>query len=172
VNTHRHTLPEISADTKKNWQQTRKDHSAGGVAYQRVSGSDEIEVALIATHGGERWQLPKGTFESGETSIQTAIREVEEEVGLRTASQAFLQTIEYWYWDTYRKVVPELVHKQVDFYLLRVVGGELCGDSYEVDSVGWFTLDQAAQLLTFEGEKRVLQLAREWLEGRQTTNDE
>ena len=159
MNTHRHSLPEISADTKKNWQQTRKDHSAGGVAYQRVAGSNEIEVALIATHGGERWQLPKGTFESGETSIQTAIREVEEEVGLRTANQAFLQTIEYWYWDTYRKPEPELVHKLVDFFLLAVVGGSLSDASYEVDGVGWFAATHALELLTFSGEQAVVAAA-------------
>jgi 8-oxo-dGTP pyrophosphatase MutT (NUDIX family) len=97
--------------------------------------------------------------EAGETPEQTAIREVEEEVGLQTVSEGFLKTIDYWYWDTYRKEVPELVHKKVDFYLLRMVGGELSDASHEVDSVGWFTVAQAAQALTFDGEKAVLQLA-------------
>jgi len=157
------SLPEISPDTKKNWRHVRLDRSAGGVAYQRVVGAAQYELALIATHGGTRWQLPKGSVEPGETSLQAAIREVEEESGLQTADEGFLKTIDYWYWDTYRKDVPELVHKQVDFYLLRMIGGELSDDSYEVDSVGWFTPEQAIALLTFAGEKAVVELAVERL---------
>ena len=160
----RGSLPEITADTKLTWRRTREDRSAGGVAYRRLPESDAIEIALIATHYGQRWQLPKGSREAGESAIQTAIREVEEEVGLRTVEEAFLKTIDYWYWDTYRKEVPELVHKMVDFYLLRMVGGELSDASYEVDGVGWFTPDQAAEILTFAGEKSVVQLAKELLE--------
>ncbi|MCX6050759.1 MAG: NUDIX hydrolase [Chloroflexi bacterium] len=159
----RDPLPEISANTKRTWQRSREDHSAGGIAYRRLG--DTVEVALIATHGGQRWQLPKGSREAGETIIETAIREVEEEVGLRTTNEAFLKRIDYWYWDTYRKEVPELVHKIVDFYLLRMVSGDLCDDSYEVDAVGWFTLEQALEMLTFEGEKSVVQLASEILAG-------
>jgi 8-oxo-dGTP diphosphatase len=164
LSTNRSSLPEISAQTKKTWSPIRHDYSAGGVAYRRLEPADErgerIEVALIATRGGRRWQLPKGSREADESSLQTAIREVHEEVGLQTESEGFLQTIDYWYWDTYRKEVAELVHKSVDFYLLRVVGGVLSDDSYEVDAVGWFGLERAVELLTFEGEREVLQAAQ------------
>ena len=126
------------------------------------AGSDfrgELEIALIATRSGTRWQLPKGTCESGENAEQTALREVAEEVGLQTACEGFLQTIEYWYWDTYRKETPELVRKQVDFFLLRVTGGELSDASIEVDGVAWFTAADALQVLTFPGEREVVQAA-------------
>jgi 8-oxo-dGTP diphosphatase len=162
----RHSLPEISAHTKRTWRHVRQDWSAGGVAYQRLTNG-QIELALIATHGGARWQLPKGSVEAGETPEETAIREVEEEAGLQTVSEGFLQTIEYWYWDTYRKEIPELVHKKVDFYLLRMVGGALSDESYEVDSVGWYAPEQAITILTFDGEKMVVRLALATLEQRQ-----
>jgi 8-oxo-dGTP pyrophosphatase MutT (NUDIX family) len=160
VTNEQRSLPEISPHIQQTWRQTRKDHSAGGVAYQWV-GEGEVQIALIATHGGARWQLPKGSVEPGETAVETAVREVEEEAGLETVPEQFLKTIEYWYWDTYRKQTPELVHKRVDFFLLRVVGGELSDSSYEVDSVGWFTPAQALQILTFAGEKTVVQFAME-----------
>jgi 8-oxo-dGTP diphosphatase len=153
-------LPEITAQTKRTWRRIRHTFSAGGVAYRRSSTGGEIEIALIATHGGQRWQLPKGSREAQETSIETAIREVEEEVGLLTRHEAFLQTIDYWYWDTHRKDVPELVHKTVDFYLLRVVGGKLSDTCYEVDAVGWFSFEEAQAMLTFSGELEVMKLAR------------
>ncbi|MEZ4659390.1 MAG: NUDIX domain-containing protein [Caldilineaceae bacterium] len=113
----------------------------------------------MATHNGKRWQLPKGTREEGETSVETAIREVEEEAGVSTKLDQFLHTVEYWYWDTYQRSEPCLVHKQVDFYLLRITGGQLSDASYEVDAVAWFTLEQALQQLTFEAERHVLRLA-------------
>jgi 8-oxo-dGTP pyrophosphatase MutT (NUDIX family) len=153
---------EITEDVKRTWERRRHDHSAGGVAYRHTTTGD-IEIALIATRRGTRWQLPKGTCEAGETAEQTAIREVQEEAGLATAIETFLKAIDYWYWDTYRKEMPELVHKRVDFYLLRVVGGELSDSSFEVDSSAWFTPRQALALLTFPGEKSVVELAMERL---------
>jgi 8-oxo-dGTP pyrophosphatase MutT (NUDIX family) len=150
-------LMEITDDIKRTWRRRRNDYSAGGVAYRRAGA--ELEIALIATRSGTRWQLPKGTCESGETSEQTALREVAEEVGLVTACDCFLQAIDYWYWDTYRKETPELVHKRVDFYLLRVVGGELNDSSIEVDSTAWFQPGEALNVLTFLGERDVVQAA-------------
>ncbi len=150
-------LMEITEEIKRTWRRRRNDYSAGGVAYRRAGA--ELEIALIATRSGTRWQLPKGTCESGETSEQTALREVAEEVGLVTACDCFLQAIDYWYWDTYRKETPELVHKRVDFYLLRVVGGELNDSSIEVDSTAWFQPVEALNVLTFLGERDVVQAA-------------
>ncbi|MEZ4677894.1 MAG: NUDIX hydrolase [Caldilineaceae bacterium] len=155
----RSSLPEITPETRRTWRRTRQDRSAGGVAYRSVADSGSFQIALIATHGGQRWQLPKGSRETGESSIETAIREVAEETGLHTESRDFLRTIDYWYWDTYQKDVPELVHKLVDFYLLKVIGGDLDDSSYEVDAVQWFTLDEARNVMTFAGEKEVLEQA-------------
>lgn len=156
---------DIDDEIKHTWQRRREDHSAGGVAYQR-SQAGEVEIAVIATRGGTRWQLPKGTCENGESSQATALREVQEEVGLSTVCEGFIKTIEYWYWDTYRKDSPELVHKLVDFYLLRVTGGSLSDACSEVDSAAWFTLEQAAELLSFTGEREVVQEARLHLLGK------
>lgn len=155
----RNALPAINQETKRTWRRTRQDYSAGGVVYQRLPATNLVQIALIATHGGQRWQLPKGSRESGETSLATAIREVAEETGIESVQEAFLQTIDYWYWDTYQKEVPELVHKLVDFYLLRMVAGELTDTSYEVDAVGWFTPEVALRMMTFDGEKAVVQQA-------------
>lgn len=145
---------------------TRRSHSAGGVAYRTLSPQNgetgPIQVALIATSGGRRWQLPKGRLEANEEPVAAAIREVEEETGLITVSQAFLKTIEYRYVDTYSRYIPELVIKRVDFYLLRVVGGEINNQSFEVDDVAWFTPTEAIALLTFPSEQECIQLAQEY----------
>lgn len=148
------------------FDRVRHDRSAGGVAYRRVSENDVVEIALISTRGGRRWQLPKGSREPNETAEATAVREVEEEAGLVTEVETFLRSVDYWYWDTYGKQAPELVHKTVDFYLLRVVGGTLSDASYEVDGVGWFTIEEALGTLTFKGETEVARAAYAILTGQ------
>ena len=143
----------------------RQSYSAGGVAYRLVEIGDSsaggVQVALIATARGSRWQLPKGRLEPGEEAVQAAIREVEEETGLQTVVEMFLHSVEYSYTDTYRRVVPETVHKRVDFYLLRVVGGELSDLSFEVDGVIWTTPEDALRRLTFAGERECVRQALE-----------
>ncbi len=153
-----HSLPPIDDHTRRHWRKQRTDHSAGGVIYRRDEAG-VVEAALIATRGGTRWQLPKGTCEPGETVEQTALREVTEECGLLGQCEAHLGAIEYWYWDTHHRVTPELVRKRVDFYLMRSVGGELSDASIEVDGVSWFTLDQAVQVLTYPSEREVVRRA-------------
>lgn len=184
----RSTLPDISENIKQFWQPRRKDYSSGGIAYYNRPSTNASPVsqvnltpptraelnnylppasglnhhsflALISTHHGQRWQLPKGTVEPQESSIQTALREVEEETGLLTEFKSFIETVEYWYWDTYKRTVPMLVHKQVDFYLLAVVGGELSDLSFEVDAVAWFTPEEALRKMTFEAERKTLRKA-------------
>jgi 8-oxo-dGTP pyrophosphatase MutT (NUDIX family) len=164
VNNDRESLPPITDEIKRTWRRSRLDSSSGGVAYRRLP-SGVFEIALIATRGGQRWQLPKGSCETGESSIQTALREVEEEVGLLTKPIKFLQMIDFWYWDTYRKEVPELVHKQVDFWLLEVVDGVISDASHEVDDAAWCPIQEALDVLTFSGERRVTALAISELDG-------
>ena len=57
--------PEITDEIKKSWPRSRLARSSGGVAFRSQKTTYEIEVALIATRGGERWQLPKGSREAG-----------------------------------------------------------------------------------------------------------
>jgi 8-oxo-dGTP pyrophosphatase MutT (NUDIX family) len=44
---------------------------------------ERLEVALVTTTGGGRWIVPKGSIDDGERAREAAIREAEEEAGLR-----------------------------------------------------------------------------------------
>ena|SRR5262245_16688254 len=59
----------------------RVHHQAAVIPY-RVR-KERVEVALITTSTGKGWILPKGSVDDGERPREAAIREAEEEAGLR-----------------------------------------------------------------------------------------
>jgi 8-oxo-dGTP diphosphatase len=111
-------------------------------------------VALIATRGKTRWGLPKGAVSKGETSEQAALREVLEETGLQAEIVKPLDTIEYFF-----RAGDTLIHKRVDFYLMRYVSGDLTPQLSEVDDVEWVELSEAIQRASFESERKLLETA-------------
>lgn len=143
--------------------ETRTEVSAGGIVFRRET--DELEVALILTHEG-RWQLPKGWVEEGEPHETTAVREVREEAGLDASIVGPIDTIEYWYTSTYEPV-PARIHKYVHFYLLRYESGSTADHDDEVQEARWFPLDEAVNRLAFDGERKIMELARVALRKRE-----
>ncbi len=138
---------------------TQVVRSAGGVVVRE--GAQGPEVAMIATHGGERWALPKGIVERGEDPVETARREVAEETGVQGELLQKLGTIDYWYY-------PEKglrYHKFVTFYLFRYTGGELRPQQEEVDAVAWVPLDEAIRRAAYKTEREMLEKAKEALQG-------
>jgi len=67
----------------------------------------------------KRWDLPKGHAEKGETSIETAIREMEEETGITpdqvSIDEDFLFEIEYPV--TYKRWPGKTFTKRVSYFL-------------------------------------------------------
>lgn len=66
----------------------KQEFSAGGVVYKKIHDSrfknQEQVVWLVGKHSGyHRWVLPKGLIEPGEKGVETAVRETEEEMGVR-----------------------------------------------------------------------------------------
>ena len=56
--------------------------SCGAVVFTHKDG--EIHYVIIRAHNGEHG-FPKGHMEPGETELETALREIAEEVGLKPA---------------------------------------------------------------------------------------
>jgi 8-oxo-dGTP pyrophosphatase MutT (NUDIX family) len=134
---------------------TRFQLSAGGVVCRR-NPVGEIEVALIATQEGNRWGLPKGLVEEGESLEETARREVREETGLEAEVLERLEPIEYWYWwdEDGQKV---RYHKKVYFFVMACRGGDITQHDFEVEKVRWFSIDEAIKQASYRTEREVLQ---------------
>lgn len=57
-------------------------HQQAAVIPYRIR-KERLEVALVTTSTGKGWIVPKGSLEVGERARDAAIREAEEEAGLR-----------------------------------------------------------------------------------------
>ena len=129
---------------------------------RRVRG--RLVVAAIRPGGKPPgvWALPKGQIDTAETAEATALREAEEETGVRGRSLGKLGDVRYWFnWE------GERVFKVVSFFLIRYAGGRL-GDippahRHEVAEVAWLPLEDAPKLLAYSGERDMARKALERL---------
>jgi 8-oxo-dGTP pyrophosphatase MutT (NUDIX family) len=144
----------------------RREFSAGGVVVRRMRGRWWAAVVRPRRehHRPQVWALPKGLIDEGERGLETAIREVYEETGLRAAGERKLGDVRYVYtWD------GERVFKVVSFFLLRAVGGRIgdlpAGMEIEVAEARWVPLDDAATVLSYAGEREMALKALEVVAG-------
>jgi 8-oxo-dGTP pyrophosphatase MutT (NUDIX family) len=110
-------------------------------------GENGPEVLLVHRPGHDDWSLPKGKALEGESDEACALREVEEETGLRGELMFELPFTRYR--DAQNR--PKLVR----YWAMRPVGGE-AAPATEVDELRWLPLDEAAGQLTWDGDRRVL----------------
>lgn len=132
-----------------------EETSAGGLVVDRTP--DGPRAALIGRRdrrGRLLWSLPKGHVEQGETAAEAAVREVEEETGIRGRVLARLGTVDYWFVADDRRI-----HKTVHHYLLEAAGGELSDADIEVDEVAWVPLPELQDRLAYAGERRLVEAA-------------
>jgi 8-oxo-dGTP diphosphatase len=122
--------------------------AAGGLVVRESEG--RAEVAVVHRPRYDDWSLPKGKLLPGEDWADAALREVEEETGLRCELGADLG--EFRYRD--RKGRPKLVR----WWRMRPLGGEFApGD--EVDELRWLEPGDAAELLDYEHDRALVRRA-------------
>jgi len=139
--------------------------SAGGVVYRQNDGS--IEVALCGRRDPPRWSLPKGTPDDGETIVQTAVREAQEETGLQVEVEEPIGSIRYWFVGS-----PDQTrfNKTVHFYLMSYRGGRTQDHDPEFDDVEWFPAEEAQRRLTYPNEAKILDKALALIQKKEGKN--
>ena len=113
-------------------------------------GSGGPEVLLVHRQEYDDWTFPKGKLERGETEEQCALREVEEETGLRCTLGRELDST------TYRDAKGR--QKRVRYWLMEVETGELRFDN-ETDDARWLNFDEASGLLSYPRDIGLLEQA-------------
>ena len=120
--------------------------AAGGVVWRR-GGAGEPEVLLVHRLPHDDWTFPKGKALPEEADEACALREVEEETGLRCDLDTALGEVRY----RDRAGRPKVVR----YWVMRPVAG-VAGPRNEVDGVRWVSVAAAAGLLTYERDRPIL----------------
>jgi 8-oxo-dGTP diphosphatase len=122
--------------------------AAGGVVLREENGVPE--VVLVHRPAYDDWTLPKGKAKKGESDEECAVREVEEETGLRCECERELASTTY--------VDSSGRDKVVRYWLMRPAGGRFA-PSYEVDEARWVPFDEADRMLSYARDRDVLRSA-------------
>jgi 8-oxo-dGTP diphosphatase len=119
--------------------------ASGGVV--RRDGEQGLEVALVHRPRYDDWSFPKGKLDAGESWEDAALREVEEEIGLRCRLGDELPPTSYR--DNKGRA------KVVRYWLMDPLDGEF-EPSHEVDEVRWLPPAEADGLLTYDHDRELL----------------
>jgi 8-oxo-dGTP diphosphatase len=105
------------------------------------------KVALVHRPRYDDWSFPKGKLDKGEGWEAAALREVQEEIGLRCRLGDELSPT------SYRD--PKGRAKVVRYWLMEPLDGEFV-PSEEVDEVRWLAPADAAALLSYDHDRELL----------------
>ena len=115
-------------------------------AVEAAGGIVERDGLLAVVHRPryDDWSLPKGKLDAGESFEQAALREIEEETGLRCTLGEELEASSY----TDHRGRPKLVR----YWRMSVDSGGFQPND-EVDELRWLTPHDAAALLSYEHDR-------------------
>lgn len=130
---------------KQSIQEIVREPTSGGIVFRRDSNGD-IEILLIQD-AKDRWTIPKGHIEEGETAQQTAKREIGEEAGLtETDVLGWLGKIHFRY-----RRVDKLVLMTTQIYLVRARGDTNAIKKEEwMNGIKWFKFHDALDAIEYE----------------------
>jgi 8-oxo-dGTP pyrophosphatase MutT (NUDIX family) len=138
--------------------ETKREFSAGGAVYKK--DGDKV-LWLVCQHSGyHKWVLPKGLIDPGEKGEETAVREVEEETGIKTKIVAKIPDPEKYVY-TMNGVK---IFKLVTYFLMEYASGDIANHDFEMEAVEWLPYEEAYEKLNFHGAKSVLAKAQQLLE--------
>jgi 8-oxo-dGTP diphosphatase len=127
--------------------------ASGGVVWRR--GERGVEVVVVHRPRYDDWSLPKGKLDEGEGWEQAALREVEEEVGLRCRLGGELPPVAYTDHKGRAKVVR--------YWLMEPEGDPAFEPNEEVDEMRWLSPGEAAGTLSYPHDGELVRAAAQRL---------
>jgi 8-oxo-dGTP pyrophosphatase MutT (NUDIX family) len=136
---------------------TSVEHSAGGVVLRTIRGEAHV---LLIRDPYRKWGLPKGHLEEGEAHSEAAVREVEEETGLR----GLVLGPELGEIDWVFRSGRQRIHKFCRFFLMASHEGEPAPQLDEgITEVRWLPVAEAERTVTYENARDMIRRAMERL---------
>jgi 8-oxo-dGTP diphosphatase len=124
--------------------------ASGGVVWRR-SGDGDAEVVVVHRPRYDDWSLPKGKLDQDERWEDAALREVQEEVGLRCTLGEELPPVAYRDNKGREKVVR--------YWLMEPLDGGAFEPNDEVDEMRWLDLQAATALLSYPHDAELVRVA-------------
>lgn len=139
---------------KQSIDEVVREPTAGGIVFRRNKSGD-VEILLIQD-AKDRWTIPKGHIEEGETAQETAIREIGEEAGIKEAEAiCWLGKIHFRY-----RRVSTLVLMTTQIYLVRALGDtdDIKKEEW-MNGIKWFKFHDALDVIEYEDIGKLMLLA-------------
>ena len=139
---------------KPSIQEIVREPTAGGVIFRR-NDKKEVEILLIQD-SKDRWTIPKGHIEEGETAQETAKREIGEEAGLKNVEiLGWLGKIHFRY-----RRIDKLVLMTTQVYLVKALGNTDDIQKEEwMNGIKWFSFSDALDAIEYEDIGKLILLA-------------
>lgn len=133
-----------------------REPTSGGIIFRFTRDRKDIEILLIQD-SKERWTIPKGHIEPGETAKMTARREIEEETGLRNISIiTWLGKIHFKY-----RRLDKLVLMTTQIYLVQALdGNERPIPEKWMKGIKWFSFADALDVIEYEDIGKLILIAK------------
>src|SRR5690606_2900559 len=135
-------------------QEIVREPTAGGIVFRR-NDEGQVEILLIQD-AKDRWTIPKGHIEEGETAVAAAQREIGEEAGLHQAHViGWLGKIHFRY-----RRVDKLVLMTTQIYLVRALGDTDAIQKEDwMNGIKWFKFHDALDAIEYEDIGKLMLLA-------------
>lgn len=130
---------------KQSIDEVVREPTAGGIVFRRNKTGD-VEILLIQD-AKDRWTIPKGHIEEGETAQETALREIGEEAGIMESEAiCWLGKIHFRY-----RRVSTLVLMTTQIYLVKALGDtdDIKKEEW-MNGIKWFKFNDALEVIEYE----------------------
>lgn len=137
-------------------QEIVREPTSGGIIFRLSKDKKDIEILLIQD-SKDRWTIPKGHIEPGETAKMTARREIEEETGLKNVSVlSWLGKIHFKY-----RRLDKLVLMTTQIYLVQALDDkELPMKEKWMKGIKWFSFADAIDAIEYEDIEKLMLIAK------------
>lgn len=125
----------------------RVQFAAGGIVWDKKG--EGRRLALVHREKYDDWSLPKGKPEPDEKIGDTALREVQEELGVDADFGPFAGTTHYPLGDGRTKVV-------LYWHMIRRAGESTFKPNREIDAIEWLEPREAIKKLSHDVERELL----------------
>jgi len=123
-----------------------------------VARCGNVNQFLLIQHQAGHWGFPKGHAEPGETPLETACREFEEETGIRDyqVSESPPLVEVYRFVKAQKKQKQETIEKTVTYFVAWVQSMQVRLQEKEIQGYLWLTYDAALAQISFEQSQQLL----------------